>query len=46
MGHRLWLRRNGARTIDARWQAIGNICDLYTPEECWNFLKAAGYASD
>lgn len=40
------LRRTGARTIDALWQAIGNICDLYSAEECANFLKAAGYASD
>jgi transposase len=39
------LRRIGARTIDALWQAVGNICDLLTPDECWNFLKDAGYAS-
>ncbi|SKB74475.1 hypothetical protein SAMN06295937_104915, partial [Sphingopyxis flava] len=25
---------------------LGNICDLYSSEECWNYLKAAGYASD
>jgi len=40
------LRRVSVRTIDALWQAIGDICDLYSPEECWNYLKAAGYASD
>ena len=40
------LRRIGARTIDALWQAVGDICELYSPEECWNYLKAAGYASD
>lgn len=40
------LRRIGARTIDALWKAIGDICDLYTQEECWNYLKAAGYAPD
>lgn len=40
------LRRIGARTIDELWRAVGNICDLYTPQECWNYLKAAGYASD
>lgn len=40
------LRRIGARTIDALWRAIGNICDLYSPDECWNYLKAAGYAPD
>lgn len=40
------LRRIGARNIDELWRAVGNICDLYTPQECWNYLKAAGYASD
>ena len=40
------LRRIGARTIDELWQAVGSICDLYSPEECWNYLKAAGYASN
>ncbi|TWB27681.1 transposase [Nitrospirillum bahiense] len=40
------LRRIGARTIDDLWKAVGNICDLYDPDECWNYLKAAGYASD
>ena len=40
------LRQIGARTIDALWQAIGGICDLYSPQECWNYLKEAGYASD
>jgi len=40
------LRRIGARTIDDLWRAVGNICDLYTPEECSNFLSAAGYGSD
>jgi transposase len=38
------LRRIGARTIDALWRAVGNICALYPPEECWNYLTAAGYA--
>jgi transposase len=40
------LRRVGARTIDALWKAVGDICALYSPEECWNYLRAAGYASD
>ena len=38
------LRKAKARTFDALWRAIGNICHLFTPTECWNFLKAAGYA--
>jgi transposase len=40
------LRRIKARTIDALWRAVGDICTLYTPEECRDYLKAAGYASD
>ena len=39
------LRRIGARTFDQLIEAIGEICELFTPEECWNFFKAAGHAS-
>jgi transposase len=39
------LRRIGARTFDDIIQAIGNVCDLFSPQECRNFLKHAGYAS-
>lgn len=40
------LRRIKARTFEALWKAIGDVCDLYSPDECWNYLKEAGYASD
>ena len=40
------LRRIGARTISALWDAVGSICDLYTLDECWNYLRHAGYVSD
>ena len=40
------LRRIKARTIDALWKAVGSICDLYSPEECSNYLKTAGYVAD
>ena len=40
------LRRIGARTIDALWQAVGEICDLFDPDECWNYFTAAGYGFD
>jgi hypothetical protein len=40
------LRSAKARTIDALWQAVGNICDLYSPDECYNYLKHAGYVAD
>lgn len=40
------LRRIGARTLDALWRAVGEICGLFDPDECWNYFKEAGYVSD
>jgi transposase len=40
------LRRIGARTLDALWHALGKICGLFDPDECWNFFRASGYVSD
>ncbi len=37
------LRALAMRTIDKLWKAIGQICDLFTPEECTNYFEAAGY---
>jgi hypothetical protein len=37
------LRARAARTIDELWKAIGQICDLFQPEECKNYFTAAGY---
>ena len=39
------LRRIGARTFTEVFEAIGSICNLYEPTECWNYFKAAGYVS-
>ena len=39
------LRKAKARTYDALWRAVGDICDLFEPEECWNYLKEAGYVA-
>lgn len=39
------LRRIGARSFTGLFEALGEICDLFTPEECWNYFCAAGYAS-
>jgi transposase len=38
-------RKAEARTFDALWRAVGDICNLFEPHECWNYLRAAGYAS-
>ena len=40
------LRRIGARTFEALIAALGDICDLFEPLECSNFLKAAGYVAN
>ena len=37
------LRNAAATTIDALRKAVGQICDLFSPEECANFCKKAGY---
>jgi transposase len=37
------LRAIAARTIDDLCDAIGDICKLYSPEECSNYFAAAGY---
>ncbi len=39
------LRRIGARTFTEVFAAIGSICDLHDPEECWNYFNAAGHVS-
>ena len=40
------LRKRAARSFDAICDAAGQICDLFTPSECRNFFKAAGYEAD
>ena len=37
------LRARATRTIDEHWKAISDICQLYSPTECSNYFKAAGY---
>jgi len=36
------LRKAKARTYEDLWKAVGHICDLFTPNECWNYFKEAG----
>jgi len=37
------LRRRAVRTVDALWRAIGDTCDIFQPDECRSYFKAAGY---
>jgi len=45
-GLKAHLRGAATRTFEALWAALGDICALFSPDECWNFFKAAGYASN
>ena len=40
-----YLKRIGARTFDHLLNAIGDICAMFSPEECSNFFRHAGYLS-
>jgi hypothetical protein len=33
-----------ARTGNTLWDALGDILDRFTPQECSNYLANAGYA--
>ena len=37
------LRKAAERTVDALWNRIGELLDYFTPKECANFLRHAGY---
>jgi transposase len=37
------LRKAAARSIDDLWDAIAEILDTFTPQECQNYFAAAGY---
>lgn len=40
------IRKAAARTYDELWKAVGNVCNLFTDEECYNFFVAAGYETN
>jgi transposase len=37
------LRQAQARTVDALWDLIGRTLNLFTPEECANYVRHCGY---
>lgn len=37
------LRRAAERTVPGVWNAIGQLLDSFTPAECRNYFRAAGY---
>ena len=40
------LRARAERTVDALWNAVGEIVKLFEPQECENYFIAAGYDPD
>ncbi len=38
------LRKAAARSVDELWRVIANLLDEFTPHECTNFFRHAGYA--
>jgi transposase len=37
------LRKTAARTVQALWDAFGNLLDQFTPDECGRYIRHAGY---
>jgi transposase len=39
------MRKSAERTVEAAWQRIGSLLQLFTKQECTNYLVNAGYAA-
>lgn len=39
------LRKAAERTKEAVWRRIGSLLDQFTPQECQNYIRNAGYGS-
>ena len=40
------LRQVAARSVEGLWQAVGEALDAFSPEECANYFRHAGYGAD
>jgi transposase len=40
------MRKAAERTVEATWKGIGTLLDHFTPDECANCIRNAGYASN
>ena len=40
------LRQVAARTVEGLWQAVAEALDAFSPEECANYFRNAGYGAD
>ena len=39
------MRKAQPRNVEATWRKAGQLLDLFTPQECANYLANAGYGS-
>jgi phosphoribosyl 1,2-cyclic phosphodiesterase len=39
------LKKAAHRTVEALWNEIGTLLDAFSPQECANYFKSAGYVS-
>jgi len=39
------LRKAAERTAEATWKRIGTLLDVFSPQECANYLVNSGYAA-
>ena len=39
------IRKAAARPYDKLWNAVGDVCDPFTDEECVTFFNADGYGT-
>jgi len=40
------LRKVGERTDSGLWNLIGNLVDIFQPNECANYFSSCGYNPD
>jgi len=40
------MRSRAERTVAALWDAVGDVLEAFTSDECANFFTAAGYEPD
>lgn len=39
------MRKAEERTVEATWRKVGDLLDLFPPQECANYIKNSGYVS-
>jgi transposase len=37
------VRKAKVRTMETLWKKLGELCDIFTPKECQNYFRHAGY---